>query len=135
MPSSSFSPDWANAALLTINVQQDFALPGTPAEIPGTAESVSAMQRLAEEPSPGLLLSNTYGDLGANTIVVCECNFPNCPRPTIYEASDREPRITFLTDVIPGVYERGLREPEDIGVKLMSVGELSEKLVIEPSNA
>jgi nicotinamidase-related amidase len=41
------APDWPNAALLTIDVQRDFALPGAPAEIPGTAEAAPRMGRLA----------------------------------------------------------------------------------------
>jgi nicotinamidase-related amidase len=40
------NPDWANAALLTIDVQQDFTLPGAPAEILSTAEAVPGMQPL-----------------------------------------------------------------------------------------
>ena len=40
-------PDWENTALLTIDTQWDFTLPGAPAEIQGTAEVVSGMQRLA----------------------------------------------------------------------------------------
>src|SRR5215211_6067712 len=39
-------PDWANSALITIDVQRDFALPGAPAYIGGTMEVVPVMQRL-----------------------------------------------------------------------------------------
>jgi nicotinamidase-related amidase len=74
-------------------------------------------------------------DLGVNTLVVCGCNFPNCPRATIYEASERDLRITFVPDATSGVYKRGLRELENIGVKLASVDELSQKLTAEFSNA
>ena len=42
------APDWPNAALLTIDVQRDFALPEAPAEIPGTAEAAPRMGRLVE---------------------------------------------------------------------------------------
>lgn len=51
-----------------------------------------------------------------DTIVVCGCNFPNCPRTTIYEASERDYRIVFVPDATSGVYERGVRELENIGV-------------------
>jgi nicotinamidase-related amidase len=74
-------------------------------------------------------------DLGVNTLVVCGCNFPNCPRATIYEASERDLRIAFIPDATSGVYERGLRELENIGVKLANVDELSQKLTAEFSNA
>ena len=51
-----------------------------------------------------------------DTIVVCGCNFPNCPRTTIYEASERDYRIVFVPDATSGVYERGVRELANIGV-------------------
>jgi nicotinamidase-related amidase len=74
-------------------------------------------------------------DLRASTVVVCGCNFPNCPRATIYEASERDLRIAFVLDATSGVYQRGLRELENIGVKLVSVDELLQKLIAEFSNA
>ncbi|QLG48169.1 cysteine hydrolase family protein [Natrinema halophilum] len=51
-----------------------------------------------------------------DTIVVCGCNFPNCPRTTVYEASERDYRIVFVPDATSGVYERGVQELENIGV-------------------
>lgn len=57
--------------------------------------------------------------LGANTLVVCGCNFPNCPRTTIYEASERDYRVVAVTDAISGIYERGMLELEGIGVEPM----------------
>lgn len=57
--------------------------------------------------------------LGANTLVVCGCNFPNCPRTTIYEASERDYRVVAVTDAISGIYERGKLELEGIGVEPM----------------
>ena len=207
------SPDWANAALLTIDVQRDFTLPGAPAEIPGTAEAVPAIRRLVEafrrcsnpiihvvrlylsdgsnvdpcrrqdvergkqivlpgtdgaelvdelKPSSGIELDaerlldgdlqqigptewimykprwgafyrtpleEHLRELGANTLAVCGCNFPNCPRATIYEASERDFRVAVVTDATSGLYERGLRELENIGVEPVSADDVSEKLV------
>lgn len=51
-----------------------------------------------------------------DTVVVCGCNFPNCPRATIYEASERDYRLLFVPDATSGVYERGCEELERIGV-------------------
>ena len=51
-----------------------------------------------------------------DTIVVCGCNFPNCPRTTIYEASERDYRIVFVSDATSGIYDRGIQELENIGV-------------------
>jgi nicotinamidase-related amidase len=53
---------------------------------------------------------------GVNTAVFCGCNFPNCPRTSIYEASERDLRIMVVPDAMSGLYEQGLRELENIGV-------------------
>jgi nicotinamidase-related amidase len=51
-------------------------------------------------------------------IVVCGCNFPNCPRTTIYEASERDFHIVFVPDATSGVYARGLDELRGIGAAI-----------------
>lgn len=206
------SPDWANAALLMIDVQRDTTLPGAPIEIPGTMEALPKMWQLVQlfrrqnkpivhvvriyrpdgsnvdlcrredvergkrvmlpgsdgvelvdelKPSPDARLDaerllagdlqpigpeewvmykprwgafyqtpleEHLAELCVNTVVVCGCNFPNCPRATIYEASERDFRVAFVSDATSGVYERGLRELENIGVKLTSVDELAPGL-------
>jgi nicotinamidase-related amidase len=53
---------------------------------------------------------------GVDTIVFCGCNFPNCPRTSIYEASERDLRVMLVDDAMSGVYEQGRREIENIGV-------------------
>src|ERR671922_2101870 len=62
-------------------------------------------------------------DLGVNTVVVCGCNFPNCPRTTIYEASKRDFRIILAKDATPLIYDIGLQELQNIGVSLMNTDE------------
>ena len=58
--------------------------------------------------------------LKVTTLIFCGCNFPNCPRTSIYQASERDFRVVLATDAISGLYERGERELEGIGVSLMS---------------
>lgn len=195
-------PDPERAALLTIDTQNDFTLPGAPAGIDGTMDAVPRMARIAEsfraaeapiihvvrlyradgsnvdqcrkEPieegaeivRPGTegcelvedlkpsadvgldadrLLAGEFQQVGpgewllykprwsaffrtdldefltergVNTVVVCGCNFPNCPRTTVYEASERDYRIVFVPDATSGTYERGLSELSNIGVAL-----------------
>jgi nicotinamidase-related amidase len=65
---------------------------------------------------------------GVDTVVFCGCNFPNCPRTSIYEASERDYRIVLARDAISGLYERGERELAGIGVGLMGTGELPAAL-------
>jgi nicotinamidase-related amidase len=199
-----------SAVLLTIDTQEDFTLPGAPAEIDGTAEAVPQMKRLVEafrtadapivhvvrlykqdgsnvdpcrraeieagaeivrpgtqgaelveelKPSPDVRLDADqllagefqsigprewvlykprwgafYGtdlqafltDRGVDTIVTCGCNFPNCPRATIYEASERDHRQILVSDATSGVHERGLRELENIGVAVKDTEETLE---------
>lgn len=66
--------------------------------------------------------------LGVTTVVVCGCNFPNCPRATIYEASERDFRIAVASDAVSGVYARGLGELRSIGVVVAPVDELIQTL-------
>jgi nicotinamidase-related amidase len=199
--------DWRNAALLTIDTQNDFTLPNSPFAIMGTFEIVVKMRhvlhafrsigrpiihviriynsdgsnvdvcrkRAVAELGKKLVIAGTQGaelvdelkpsssstvrldtglllkgklqqvgmkewimykprwgaffatplerhlrELNTNTIVICGCNFPNCPRTTIYEASGRDFRVVLISDATSNVYERGLHELDNIGVELMT---------------
>lgn len=238
-------PNYGRSALLTIDVQRDFSMPGAPAEIPGTAERLPVMARaldgarkagipiihvvriyredgsnvdlfrrsavlrgegvvlvgsagaeladgllpkltdgplqetaltegqfpetvLAEGPLPEaalaaagsdpegrvldceLLMSGEFQPLGqkewamykprfgsfyqteleaflrekgVDTLIFLGCNFPNCPRTTIYEANERDFRLVVLKDALSGLYERGEEELTRIGVRLQTVEE------------
>ncbi|MBW4626346.1 MAG: cysteine hydrolase [Brasilonema octagenarum HA4186-MV1] len=201
------SPDWENAALLTIDIQKSFALPGACAEILGTWEVIPKIQQLLQafrqsgkpiihviriylpdgsnvdlcrrqdikngkqvavpgtdgvelvnelklsfqimldidklilgsfqwvshhewimyKPRWGAFfqtsLEKHLREYSINTLVICGCNFPNCPRTTIYEASERDFRVVFIPNATSQVYERGLQELRNIGVILMSTEE------------
>lgn len=58
----------------------------------------------------------------------CGCNFPNCPRTSIYQASERDFRIVLAKDAISGLYERGCGELENIGVRVLSAAEVIESI-------
>jgi nicotinamidase-related amidase len=53
---------------------------------------------------------------GVTTIVFAGCNFPNCPRTSIYEASERDFRVVVAADAVSGIYEHGEAELRGIGV-------------------
>ncbi|MDZ7687212.1 MAG: isochorismatase family cysteine hydrolase [Halobacteriales archaeon] len=209
-------PDSSKAVLLTIDTQNDFTLPGAPAEIDGTAEVVPKIQRLVNtfrsEDSPIVHVVRLYRDDGSNadlcrrrsikeggavvqpgtdgaepvtelkpttevqlnserlldgelqkigtkewvmykprwsafygtdlsefldnlsvdTVVVCGCNFPNCPRATVYDASERDYSVVFVADATSGTYEKGMRELEKIGVAVKNTEETVEWMS-EPS--
>lgn len=65
---------------------------------------------------------------GIDTLVFCGCNFPNCPRTSIYEASERDFRLVVASDAVSGIYDQGLRELKSIGATLLTVREI-ERLV------
>ena len=66
--------------------------------------------------------------LHVHTLIFTGCNFPNCPRTSIYEASERDYRIILVTDALSGLYDRGKKEMENIGVKLYKTRELLDQL-------
>lgn len=211
-------PHADRSALLTIDVQRDFTLPGAPAEIPGTADAVPRMAdvvegfRAANRPvvhvvrlyegsgenvdacrraaieagesvvapgsdgaeivddltpreadtlDPDRLLDGEFQELGANewvmykprwsafyetrladflrarevdTLVVCGCNFPNCPRTTVYDASARDFRIVFVEDATSGTYGRGLSELAGIDVAVTDAGAVVRWLTDEDAS-
>jgi len=206
------SPQWSTSALITIDTQNDFTLPGAPAEIAGTSEVLPNMKcildayrtkglpiihviRLYKEDGSNVdicrrealengariaipdtegaqlvheirpirytsldtnkLLQGDFQPLGAsesvlyksrwgafyntqleqllrsqgvNTIVFTGCNFPNCPRASIYEASERDFRVVMVADAMSQVYEKGIQEIISIGVHVCSSDELLEAL-------
>lgn len=67
-------------------------------------------------------------DNGRDTVVIAGCNFPNCPRTTIYEASERDFRIMLVTDAVSGLYDRGIAECRRIGVDVRDVSATLEWL-------
>src|SRR5262249_61620840 len=76
----------------------------------------------------GTPLEEHLRQLGVTTVVVVGCNFPNCPRATIYGASMRDYRIVMIADAVSGVYEHGLEELKNIGVATPSADEYVGRL-------
>ena len=66
--------------------------------------------------------------LDVDTLVFCGVNFPNCPRTSIYEASERDFRIVVAINAIAGLYERGTRELANIGVTVGPAGDVISQL-------
>jgi nicotinamidase-related amidase len=66
----------------------------------------------------GTALDQQLVENRVDTVIVAGCNFPNCPRTSIYEASERDFRILLVEDAVSGLYERGRAEMTNIGVAL-----------------
>jgi len=63
-------------------------------------------------------------ELGVTSLLFTGCNFPNCPRSSIYEASERDHRIVLAEDAVSGLYKRGIDEMQNIGISVMTTQEL-----------
>jgi nicotinamidase-related amidase len=62
--------------------------------------------------------------LDVTTLAITGCNFPNCPRTTIYEASERDFRVVLVEDAVSGLYDRGRQELAGIGVSVIGAPDL-----------
>jgi nicotinamidase-related amidase len=93
----------------------------------GNFQQIGSMEWIIYKPRWGAFYKTTLEghlhELGVNTVVVCGCNFPNCPRTTIYEASERDFKIVMAKDATSLVYDKGLQELQNIGVLVMNTDE------------
>ena len=98
----------------------------------GGIQVLSANEVIIYKPRWGAFYETPLADhlkrLGITTLVFGGSNFPNCPRASIYEASERDFRIVVARDALSGLYPRGVTELENIGVRFFSVAELIDKL-------
>jgi nicotinamidase-related amidase len=57
--------------------------------------------------------------LDISTVVLAGCNYPNCIRASIYEASERDFRVVAIRDGISNFGEQGWQELRSIGINVM----------------
>jgi nicotinamidase-related amidase len=65
-----------------------------------------------------------------STVVVAGCNLPNCPRATLFDASERDFRTVLVTDAVSQSTPERLADLQNIGVTLLSVSELVAALQV-----
>jgi len=103
----------------------------------GKVQTLSANEVVIYKPRWGAFYETPFHKhlqaCGVNTIVFAGSNFPNCPRTSIYEASERDYRIVVARDALSGLYERGISELQNIGVRLMTVADLIDQIITQPS--
>jgi nicotinamidase-related amidase len=96
----------------------------TPRLLSGEFQVVGAHEYILYKPRWGSFyqtgLENFLRQQGCDTLVLCGCNFPNCPRTTIYEASERDFRIVLVDDAISQLYPKGQEEMVNIHVALLT---------------
>lgn len=66
-------------------------------------------------------LEELLRERGVDTVVVAGCNFPNCPRATVTDASERDLRVVVVPDAVSGTTEEGLAQVAGLGVVLRPV--------------
>lgn len=59
-----------------------------------------------------------------HTLIVAGCNYPNCPRTTLYEASERDFRLVLATDAMSRLDKQGCEDMTNIGVQLASTTDI-----------
>lgn len=94
----------------------------------GNVQPIGAQEFIIYKPRWGAFYRTPLEDflkqLKIDSLVFCGCNFPNCPRTSIYEASERDFKIALASDAVSGLYEQGVRELERIGVSIQDTAGL-----------
>ena len=103
-----------------------------PALLTGSVQSLGPHDQVMHKPRWGAFYQTPLEAWlcahGISTLVFAGCNFPNCPRTSIYEASERDFRLVLARDAMSGLYERGLDELRNIGVVLSDSAGIAGKL-------
>lgn len=98
----------------------------------GGIQHVGPMEMIIYKPRWGAFfntpLERHLRSLRVSSVAFAGCNFPNCPRTSIYQASERDFKIAVAIDAISGLYQRGKEELCRIGVQVMKTQELEGSL-------
>ncbi|MCV7030282.1 cysteine hydrolase family protein [Mycobacterium sherrisii] len=65
---------------------------------------------------------------GCSTVVVAGCNLPNCPRATLFDASERDLRAVLVTDAVSQTTHERLADLDRIGVQLCTTETVASAL-------
>jgi len=126
-PGSELAPD-----LLPANVLLD-----TDRLLSGDIQRIADREVIMYKPRWGAFyqtpLEQHLRGLGVTTVVFAGCNFPNCPRASIVEASERDFRVVLASDAVSGLDERGQSEMRNIGVSVLATARLLTNLAGEGS--
>jgi nicotinamidase-related amidase len=102
----------------------------------GNAQIVSDREIILYKPRWGAFyqtnLEEQLRQRSISTTVFSGCNFANCPRASIVEASERDFRVVVVADAVSGLDERDRREMANIGVAVLSTDEVLDGFAGEP---
>ena len=65
---------------------------------------------------------------GCDTVTVVGCNLPNCPRATLFDASERDFRTVLASDAVSQVTQERLADLERIGVSVLTSAQVGRGL-------
>lgn len=103
-----------------------------PALLAGGLQRVGPAEWAMYKPRWGAFFATPLEDhlraIGAETVVVIGTNFPNCPRTTVYEASERDFGLIVVPDALSQGYPRAFDECAGIGARLLSADDLLTQL-------
>ncbi len=99
----------------------------------GKIQEISNREAVIYKPRWGAFfntpLESHLKKLGVDTLVFAGCNFPNCPRTSIYEASERDFKIVLVEDGISGLYPKGKEEMLNIGVMVANAKTVEHAII------
>ncbi|WP_435298797.1 cysteine hydrolase family protein [Timonella sp. A28] len=64
--------------------------------------------------------------LGVDTVVIAGCNFPNCPRASLFDATELDYRAVVVTDATSAVTAERIEDMQQIGVIPVRVADLED---------
>jgi len=114
---------------------------GRPTELDHELLLAGELQRVGDDeyimykPRWGAFYQTALHDRLVDTVALVGCNFPNCPRTTLYEASERDLRIVLIADAVSGIYDRGVEELRRIGAHVTTASSWSERLAAKTRSA
>ena len=98
----------------------------------GTPQSVGADEWVLYKPRWSAFhrtrLDDVLRGLRVDTVIVAGCNLPNCPRATLFDASELDYRTVLVTDATSQVTTERLADLELIGVRLLAVDDVARAL-------
>jgi nicotinamidase-related amidase len=98
----------------------------------GAIQRVSTNEVIIYKPRWGAFYQTPLDDhlenLNVSTLIFTGCNYPNCPRSSIYQASERDYKVVLVEDAVSGLYPIGLTEMKNIGVFLMKSSDVLERI-------
>lgn len=71
-------------------------------------------------------LDDHLRERGVTTIILAGCNLPNCPRATLFDASERDYRAVLVTDATSQVTAQRLSDLQLIGIHLATTSEVRD---------